>query len=149
LAELKEYGSDIDTELVKKSVKAIGQIILKVDKASKKAVEIISQIVNDGNEIGVQEAVIVAKDIFRKFPNKYESLIKDLCSKLEDYNEPESKASIIWIIGEYAEKINEAEKLIDRFADTFIEDPDRVKLSLLTAAVKLYLKKPDEGEDII
>jgi AP-1 complex subunit beta-1 len=30
-----------------------------------------------------------------------------------------------------------------------LEDPDSVKLSLLTAAVKLYLKKPDEGETII
>ena len=45
LAELKEYSGDIDTELVKRSVRAIGQIILKVDKAATKAVEIISEIV--------------------------------------------------------------------------------------------------------
>jgi AP-1 complex subunit beta-1 len=45
LAELREYAGDIDPELIKKSVKAIGHIILKVDKASKKAVEIISEIV--------------------------------------------------------------------------------------------------------
>jgi AP-1 complex subunit beta-1 len=149
LAELREYAGDIDPELIKKSVKAIGHIILKVDKASKKAVEIIAEIVSQGGEIGVQEAVIVAKDIFRKFPNKYDGLTKQLCEKLQDYSSPESKASIIWIIGEYAEKINEAEKLIETFADTFIEDPDSVKLALLTAAVKLYLKKPDEGESII
>lgn len=65
------------------------------------------------------------------------------------YTDPDSKASIIWIIGEYAEKINDSEKLINSFADTFIEDHDKVRLSLLTAAVKLYLKKPDESEDII
>jgi vesicle coat complex subunit len=76
LAELKEYSGDIDPELVKKSVRAIGQIILKVDKGASKAVEIIHEIVTQGGEIGVQEAVIVAKDIFRKFPDKYESLIK-------------------------------------------------------------------------
>lgn len=68
---------------------------------------------------------------------------------MPEFYEPEAKSAIIWIIGEYAEKINDAEKLIEAFADTFIEDPDRVKLSLLTAAVKLYLKKPDEGEDTI
>lgn len=33
--------------------------------------------------------------------------------------------------------------------ESFIEDHDKVKLSLLTAAVKLYLKKPEEGEAII
>lgn len=113
LTELKEYSGEIDPEIVRRSVRAIGQIILKVDKASKKAVEIISEIINQPGDIGVQEAVIVAKDIFRKFPNKYESLIKQLCEKLPMYTDPDSKASIIWIIGEYAEKINEAEKLIE------------------------------------
>jgi vesicle coat complex subunit len=72
-----------------------------------------------------------------------------LCNKLDEFYEPESKAAIIWIIGEYAEKIDDAEKLIDRFCDSFLEDPDRVKLQLLTSGVKLYLKKPDEGDDII
>lgn len=91
----------------------------------------------------------MAKDIFRKFPNKYESLIKDLCSKLLEYYEPEAKASIIWIVGEYAEKIEDSEKIIDGFADSFLEDPDKVKLQTLTAAVKLFLKKPEEGEDVI
>lgn len=41
LAELKEYAQDIEIELIRKSVRAIGQIILKVDKGAKKAVEII------------------------------------------------------------------------------------------------------------
>jgi vesicle coat complex subunit len=55
-------------------------------------------------------------------------LIKDLCSKLPEYYEPDSKAAIIWIIGEYAEKINDAEKLFESFAEGFLEDPEKVKL---------------------
>lgn len=149
LNELKEYANDIELELIRKSIRAIGTIILRVDKAAKRAVEILQEIVTAGQPICLQEAVIVAKDIFRKFPNKYESLIKDLCAKLPEYYEPEAKASIIWIIGEYAEKITDSEKLIDSFADSFLEEPDRVKLQTLTAAVKLFLKKPEEGEDVI
>jgi len=49
----------------------------------------------------------------RKFPNKYDGIIKDFCSRLYEFTEPDAKASIIWIVGEYAEKINEAEKLIE------------------------------------
>ncbi len=49
--------------------------------------------------------MIVAKDIFRKFPNKFESMVTDFSNKYEEFYEPDSKASIIWIIGEYAEKI--------------------------------------------
>ncbi len=93
--------------------------------------------------------MIVARDIFRKFPNKYEALIKDLCAKLPEFYEPDARASIVWIIGEYAEKILDSEKLIDSFADSFLEDPDKVRLQTLTAAVKLFLKKPEEGEDVI
>ena len=33
--------------------------------------------------------------------------------------------------------------------ETFLEEAESVKLALLTASVKLYLKKPEEGEDII
>ena len=136
--------------MVRKSVRSIGTIILRVDKAAKKAVEIIQDIAVNGQQIALQEAVVVAKDIFRKFPSKYEGLIKDLVGKLPDgYMEPEAKAAIIWIVGEFAEKISDSEKIIDNFADSFLEDPDRVKLALLTAAVKLFLKKPEEGEDVI
>ena len=126
LNELKEYSNDIDVDLIRKSVKAIGQIILKVDKASKKAVEILHEIIGNGGQIGLQEAVTVAKDILRKFPNKYETLIKELSSKFMMFQEPESKASIIWIIGEYAEKIEEAEKKVEVFVESFLEEPIRV-----------------------
>jgi hypothetical protein len=39
------------------------------------------------------------QDIFRRYPNEYESVISILCENLEDLNEPEAKASMIWIIG--------------------------------------------------
>ena len=45
LAELKEYANDIEIELIRKSIKAIGSIVLKVDKASKKAVEIVHELI--------------------------------------------------------------------------------------------------------
>ena len=56
----------------------------------------------------VQEAIIVIKDIFRRYPNRYESIITSLCDNLESLDEPEAKASMIWIIGEYAERIDNA-----------------------------------------
>lgn len=126
LGELKEYSNDMDFEIIKKSIRAVGQIIVKIDKAAKKAVEILHEIVSNGGQYGLQEAVIVAKDIFRKFPNKYDALIKDFCSKLEAFYEPDSKAAMIWIVGEYAEKIPDAEKIMNNYIDTFMEEPVKV-----------------------
>ena len=43
-------------------------------------------------------------------------------------DEPEAKASLIWIIGEYAEKIDNADELLGTFVDTFTEESYQVRL---------------------
>ncbi len=48
LNELQEYANDLELELIRKSIRAIGTIILKVDKAAKKAVEILQAIIANG-----------------------------------------------------------------------------------------------------
>ena len=48
LNELREYSLDMDIDLVRNSVKAIGQIILKVDRASARAVDILIEIIENG-----------------------------------------------------------------------------------------------------
>jgi len=88
----------------------------------------------------VQESVVVIKDIFRRYPNQYESIISLLCDNLEALDEPDAKASMIWIIGEYAEAIDRADELLEPFLDTFKDEPPQVQLQLLTAVVKLFLK---------
>ena len=93
----------------------------------------------------VQEAIVVIKDIFRRYPNQYEGVIGVLCDSLDTLDEPEAKASMVWIIGEYAERIDNAEELLEAFLDTFLEEAPEVQLQLLTATVKLFLKKPSGG----
>lgn len=34
-----------------------------------------------------------------QYPNKYESIISTLCENLDTLDEPEARASMIWIIG--------------------------------------------------
>lgn len=51
---------------------------------------------------------------------------------------------MIWIIGEYAERIDNADELLESFLETFPEEPAMVQLQLLTATVKLFLKKPTD-----
>ena len=64
----------------------------------------------------VQEAVIVIRDIFRKYPNKYDGLLGDICENLKSLDDPEAKASIVWIIGEYVEMIENADEIMGSFA---------------------------------
>jgi AP-2 complex subunit beta-1 len=74
----------------------------------------------------VQEAVIVAKDIFRRYPGQYEGIIPTLCEHLDILDEPESKASMIWIIGQFANRIDNADELMDDLTYQFLEEPVEV-----------------------
>lgn len=69
----------------------------------------------------------MTQDIFRKYPSTYEGVIPTLCANLEELDEPEAKASLIWIIGEYAEKIDNADELLSTFVDTFTEESYQVR----------------------
>ncbi len=59
----------------------------------------------------------------------YEGVIPTLCANLEELDEPEAKTSLIWIIGEYANKIENADELLSIFVDTFTEESYSVLIS--------------------
>lgn len=86
---------------------------------------------------------------FRKYPNKYESIISTLCENLDTLDEPEAKASMVWIIGEYAERIDNADELLDSFLEGFTDENAQVQLQLLTAVVKLFLKRPTHTQSLV
>ncbi|KAH8102685.1 adaptin N terminal region-domain-containing protein [Cristinia sonorae] len=149
LSELKEYASEVDVDFVRRSIKAIGQAAIKIDEAAERCVNVLLELINTRVSYVVQEAVVVMKDIFRKYPSTYEGVIPTLCANLDELDEPEAKASLIWIIGEYANKIDNADELLGIFVDTFTEESYPVQLQTLTAVVKLYLRKPDSSQGLV
>lgn len=83
---------------------------------------------------------------------------------------------MIWIIGQYADRIENSDVLLDDFLYTFLEEPvevnaypsclllfpaffllnmfdnhlfNQVQLALLTATVKLFIKRPTAGQDLV
>lgn len=150
LLELKDYSTEADVEFVRKAVRAIGRCAIKLDSAADRCVRVLLDLIKTKFSYVVQEAIIVMKDIFRKYPDRYESIIEALCEALDDaIEEPESKASMLWIIGEYAERIDNADELIESYLDTFHDEPVEVQLQLLTATVKLFLKKPKQAKRLV
>ncbi|XP_038874504.1 beta-adaptin-like protein B [Benincasa hispida] len=145
LLEFKEYATEVDVDFVRKAVRAIGRCAIKLERAAERCISVLLELIKIKVNYVVQEAIIVIKDIFRRYPNTYESIIATLCESLDTLDEPEAKASMIWIIGEYAERIDNADELLESFLENFPEEPAQVQLQLLTATVKLFLKKPTEG----
>ncbi|KAJ3124095.1 hypothetical protein HK101_006202, partial [Irineochytrium annulatum] len=149
MSELKEYATEVDIDFVRKAVRSIGRCAIKIGIAADKCVENLVELIQTKVNYVVQEAIVVIKDIFRKYPNQYESIIATLCENLDSLDEPEAKASMIWIIGQYSDRIENADELLEQFLERFKEEPSEVQLALLTAIVKLFIKRPTAGQDLV
>jgi len=149
LGELKEYCTEVDVQFVRRSIGAIGCCALKVETSAERCINLLLDLVRTKINYVVQEAVIVIKNIFRKYPNRYEGIIPVLCENTNSLDEPEAKAAMIWILGEYAERIDNALQILSDFMEGFKFDSVQVQIQILTAAVKLFLKRPEVGQDLV
>ncbi|KAJ2385771.1 hypothetical protein H4S02_004170 [Coemansia sp. RSA 2611] len=149
LTELVEYATEIDVDFVRKAVRSIGRIAIKIELAADRSVRALMDLIQTKVNYVVQEAIVVIRDIFRKYPNRYESIIGTLCENLDTLDEPEARAAMIWIIGQYADRIENSDEVLGRFLETFLEDPAEVQLALLTAVVKLFIMRPTAGQDLV
>lgn len=134
---------------MRKSVRAIGKLAIKIEPAAQDCIDSLLELVATKVSYIVQEATVVIKNIFRKYPNRYESIISILCENLDSLDEPEAKAAMIWVIGEYADRIENSDVLLDDFLYSFHDEPVEVQLSLLTATVKLFIQRPTKGQDLV
>ena len=164
LAELKEYALEVDMDFVRRAVKAIGQVAIKIESASERCVNALLDLINTKVNYVVQEVIVVIKDIFRKYPG-YEGIIPTLCKCIDELDEPNARGSLIWIVGEYAEKISNAGDILGGFVDGFAEEFSQVctteairdtfsnktqtQLQILTAVVKLFLKRPQAAQGLV
>lgn len=164
LSELHEYSTDyidIDVELSKQSIRAIGRIAISLGatedglKLVSKCVDVVSKLIKGGNTVIVEETIIIIKDICRKYRNRYEHIISLLCEHLEELTNTESKASFIYLLGEFAGLIENAFELLSGFVegdedevhDSFLTEVGSVQLQILTAAVKILLQSPSPSLD--
>ena len=144
LNELKEYASDVDIKFVRRSVKLIGQCAIKLEKAAQRCVETLVELVKTQVSFVIQESIIALKDIFRRYPNTFEGAMAIINENLRTLDDPEAKAALIWIIGEYSDRIEGAENQLIKFIDNLKEEPYVIQINILDSATKTFLKCQSE-----
>lgn len=112
---------------MRKAVRSIGRLAIKVEAAADSCIKALLDLIETKITYVVQEAVIVIKDVFRRYPGKYEGIIPTLCENLDALDEPESKAAMVWIVGQFADRIENADELMDDLTFTFMEEPVEVR----------------------
>jgi vesicle coat complex subunit len=132
LAELKEYALEVDMDFVRRAVRAIGQVAIKIESAAERCVNALLDLIATRVNYVVQEVIVVIKDIFRRYPG-YEGIIPTLCKCIDELDEPNARGSLIWIVGEYAEKITNAHDILAGFVDNFTEEFTQVTVLFLSS----------------
>jgi hypothetical protein len=174
LSELGEYVSDVDTEIAKKSIQVrlfgcfcacsfhpkcvflasifqgIGKIAVRVQAAVDDAIDHLLSFLNLSMDYVTTETAVVVKDLLRKYPERYEEIIPSMQKCLKTIEDSEGKVAVIWMIGEYGDTISDAPYILEHIIDTFEEEPaNAVRLELLTAAMKLFFKRPPEMHKMV
>lgn len=146
LNEFKEYSQNPDVEFVRKVVRTIGRTAIHLDKAADKCVHLLLDLIKNSKVSHViEESISVLKDIFRKYPTQYENLVPSLVEQGEAIEDPEARASLVWIIGEYVHQLADPVEALQPYITRFNDDPPLVQQQVLTAVVKLFLKRSKDA----
>eukprot|EP01097_Dermamoeba_algensis_P000796 TRINITY_DN1285_c0_g1_i1.p1 TRINITY_DN1285_c0_g1~~TRINITY_DN1285_c0_g1_i1.p1 ORF type:complete len:788 (+),score=179.45 TRINITY_DN1285_c0_g1_i1:96-2459(+) len=147
--ELSEYVTDMDTELAKLSVKAIGQLAVKLPQVAEHSIERLMSFLDLSINYLSTVTLVVTQDILRKYPHFSGQVIGELKQCLSSVDDPEAKAATVWMLGEYGEDIPESPYLLEDMASSFSEEVSSVRLQMLTSTIKLFFKRPAECQPIL
>ncbi|WFD41640.1 hypothetical protein MPSI1_000271 [Malassezia psittaci] len=149
LPQLKAHALDSDINFARKAINTMGRIALRLETAASPYTMALCELVDTGKDYVVPEVMVIAKDILRKYPNQHQALLNCLFTFYKPPEEPLAKLATIWILGQYAERIEGSEELLEDFLYRFLEETAELQLAMLTATVKLFLKKPSKGDALV
>jgi vesicle coat complex subunit len=85
------------------------------------------------------------KDILRKYNEHCHEILGSIETIIGRVEDPEGKAAVIWMMGEFGELITEAPYILEDFIKNLKNiESSSITYSLLTATVKLFLKRAPE-----
>jgi len=103
------------------------------------------QLVSSPSEAVVAQAVVVIRQLLQKNAELHSGVIKSMVKLLDTVHVPMARTAIVWIIGEYREKIPKmAPDSLRKLAKSFKDEHDDVKMQTLNLAVKLFITNPQQ-----
>ncbi|KAJ2159289.1 beta-adaptin [Coemansia sp. RSA 552] len=150
MAELKEYAKEVDVDFVRCAVRAIGRLAMRFEPAATRAVQVLVELVQTKVDYTVQSAVVVLCAVLRRYPGRFAEAVAALCDHEDNIRDPDARAAYIWALGEYSESVENSQSLLSDALDSLLEEDDAaVQLSLVNAAVKLFLKQPHHAQALV
>jgi len=152
--EVAEYVTDSDMAVSRAAVATIGRLGATVGSAAKAVADQLVALLSIGIPHVSAEAVVAMQTLLRKHPALLRAdgdggapQLAHAIATFSRYalDEPEARCSLLWVLGAFGEMMAEAPYVLEPMIDEFNDEPSAaVRLELLSACVKLLLKRPGE-----
>jgi vesicle coat complex subunit len=149
-AELCEYVCDVDAELSKRAIHAIGEITIRNASVSSDLTIRIIELIDLDMAYVRCEALKVLGNVVRVFPALRAHLLPNLPRYLRTIEDPDARAVIVWMLGEFGEEVVEAPYVLESVIDSYGDEVNvNLKLQMLSSAMKLFYKRPPEMQAML
>ncbi|XP_064628768.1 AP-4 complex subunit beta-1-like isoform X2 [Lineus longissimus] len=151
IEELSMHCSDVSPEISKVAIKSLSDIALKYPQyyalCLKRLLLLLDLQIDyvTSNVLGVLQSFD-----FQSEPELAKAVMESI-AKCSDYvDDSEGKSSLIYLLGEYGEFLEDSPYILEEFVDTISEETSHnVKYYLLSSLMKLFFKRPAECQDIL
>jgi AP-4 complex subunit beta-1 len=148
--ELGEYVTDVDSELSKHAIAAISQISMRVPSVAVDMAQTLIDLVDLDMPYVRTEAVKNLANLIRVYPDAKAYVLPSLSRCFRRVEDADARAALIWILGEHGEHVIEAPYMLEPIIDNYEEEQSAaVKLQVMTAALKLFFKRPPEMQAML
>ncbi|KFQ43450.1 AP-3 complex subunit beta-1, partial [Nestor notabilis] len=140
LREFQTYVKSQDKQFAAATIQAIGRCATNITEVTDTCLNGLVCLLSNRDEIVVAESVVVIKKLLQTQPEHHGEIIKHMAKLLDNITVPVARASILWLIGEYCERVPKiAPDVLRKTAKSFTNEDDLVKLQILNLGAKLYL----------
>jgi len=142
LSELEHFTKASDNDLVRESVRAIGRCAQSDSRTSSRCLNLLLKQTSSADGNLVAEALTVIRHLIQQDPSSHAATVIKLARNLDTMTNPEARASIIWLVGEFAGvrgDDNIAPDVLRILAQGFADETEPAKLQTVLLAAKVYI----------
>ncbi|CAL9703568.1 unnamed protein product [Knipowitschia caucasica] len=147
LDELRGYCTDVNADTAQAAISAIGRIGRSY---SEKCLEILTELLGLKQEHVTSAVVQTLRDLVWTCPQCCDAVCSAIEGCEQAIQDAQGRQALLWLLGEYGECIPSAPYVLESFIDGIrLENSVCVKMELLSAAVRLFVCRPAETQDML
>ncbi|XP_054612402.1 AP-3 complex subunit beta-1 isoform X2 [Dunckerocampus dactyliophorus] len=140
LREFQTYVKSQDKAFAAATIQAIGRCATNISEVTDTCLNGLVLLLSNRDEGVVAESVVVIRRLLQTQPTQHSEIIKHMAKLFDKITVSTARASILWLMGEYCERVPRiAPDVLRKIANTFTAEEDIVKLQAVNLAAKLYL----------